>query len=199
MVTTRKSTAASRGPTKGQSVLPFSNKVTKNIPRDVKRSVISPAAEKIEKVEPVVEEKPAKNVEEAAADPAEEAEEEPEEEVEVEVPHKSEAELKAEKTTDAQIRKYWKGIEKERISFSIHQQGQSVNEKVLRYFDVSSQYGPCIGIDRTKRWQRAERLGLEPPIEVLAVLLKEREQNHETETAQMDKILNSIIVGAAEA
>ena len=141
MVTTRKSAAASRGPTKGQSVLPFSNRVTKNIPKDVKQSVISPAVEKIEKVEPVVEEKPVKNVEEAAADPAEEAEEEPEEEVEEEVPQKSEAELKAEKTTDAQISKYWKGIEKERISSSVHQQGQSVNEKVLRYFDVSSQYG----------------------------------------------------------
>lgn len=31
---------------------------------------------------------------------------------------------------------------------------------------------PCIGISRSKRWARANRLGLSPPIEVLAVLLK---------------------------
>lgn len=54
---------------------------------------------------------------------------------------------------------------------------------------------PCIGTPRMKRWQRAERLGLNPPIEVLAVLLKEDNKgNNDIETAQMDKILNSAIV-----
>ncbi len=48
-----------------------------------------------------------------------------------------------------------------------------------------------------KRWQRAERLGLNPPIEVLAVLLKEeRKGTKGVETAQIDHILNSIAVGA---
>lgn len=48
-----------------------------------------------------------------------------------------------------------------------------------------------------KRWQRAERLGLRPPIEVLSVLLKEeKKSNKEAETAQMDHILNSIAVGS---
>lgn len=46
-----------------------------------------------------------------------------------------------------------------------------------------------------KRWQRAERLGLNPPIEVLAVLLKEENKgNSNIETAQMDKILNAVVV-----
>lgn len=35
---------------------------------------------------------------------------------------------------------------------------------------------PCIGLTRLKRWQRADRLGLNPPVEVLAVLLKEEEK-----------------------
>jgi DNA polymerase delta subunit 4 len=32
-----------------------------------------------------------------------------------------------------------------------------------------------MGIDRTRRWKRANTLGLNPPIEVLAVLIKEEE------------------------
>lgn len=48
-----------------------------------------------------------------------------------------------------------------------------------------------------KRWYRAERLGLNPPVEVLAVLLKEEKKGTEgVETAHMDKILNSTAVEA---
>lgn len=47
-----------------------------------------------------------------------------------------------------------------------------------------------------KRWSRAERLGLNPPIEVLAVLLKEGKQGDtEIETAAMDRIMGSTAVG----
>lgn len=132
---------------------------------------------------------------------------------------KTEAELKAEKITDAQIKSYWKAIEKVRKAPRVHQEDLDLGEKVLRYFDVSSQYGvslrhssliwrcrnvwdwicvnisflkPCIGITRVKRWQRAERLGMKPPIEVLAVLLKEEnKENDEVETAHMDRIMNA--------
>lgn len=56
---------------------------------------------------------------------------------------------------------------------------------------------PCIGISRIKRWQRAQRLGLNPPIEVLAVLVKEEAAgNKDIETAHMDKLLNSTAVGS---
>lgn len=49
-----------------------------------------------------------------------------------------------------------------------------------------------------KRWYRAERLGLNPPIEVLAVLLKESETgNTDKEVAHMDKIMNSTAIGAS--
>ncbi|KAG5918014.1 hypothetical protein E4U42_007037, partial [Claviceps africana] len=105
--------------------------------------------------------------------------------------------IRAAEVTDAHINEYWKEIEAERKAPRVHQEGLSVHEKVLRCFDVSSQYGPCIGIDRTKRWQRAERLGLNPPIEVLAVLMKEhKKSSDEVETAQMDSILSSIAVGS---
>lgn len=72
-----------------------------------------------------------------------EQEEEVEETVE-QVPEKSEAELKAEKITDTQIKSYWKGIEKQRKAPRVHQQDLDLGEKVLRYFDVSSQYGVSI-------------------------------------------------------
>lgn len=48
-----------------------------------------------------------------------------------------------------------------------------------------------------KRWQRAERLGLSPPIEVLAILLKEENKGTKgIEAAHIDEILNSTAVGA---
>jgi len=148
---------------------------------------------------------------------------------------KSEAEVKALKMTDRQIETYWRDVEAERIAKRVHQEELGTPEKVLRYFDVSSQYGPCIGLTRLKRWQRAERLGLNPPVEVLAVLLKEEKKivdaaavNSKTgggsgkgskkttagsnkdiaaahepskesvrlQTAHIDEILNSTVVGA---
>lgn len=202
MPTTRRSAASARGrpgPAKGQSTISFSGKVTKAVPKDLKKAAVDaptiarttiperPAAK-----DEVRKEEEAVNV---AAEEAEVVESEQEEEVEEtveQVAEKSEAELKAEKITDTQIKSYWKGIEKQRKAPRVHQQDLDLGEKVLRYFDVSSQYGPCIGTTRLKRWQRAERLGLNPPIEVLAVLVKEENRNNdEVETAHMDRIMNA--------
>ena len=33
----------------------------------------------------------------------------------------------------------------------------------------SSEYGPCIGMTRLERWERAKSLGLNPPTEVCSV------------------------------
>lgn len=68
------------------------------------------------------------------------AEEESEPEVEA-VPEKSDAELRAERISDAQISKYWRGLEAQRKAPRVHQEDLTLSEKVLRYFDVSSQYG----------------------------------------------------------
>lgn len=102
----------------------------------------------------------------------------------------------------------------------MHQEGLTINEKILRYFDLSSQYGvsvsptffgalapctkpeanpltaqkPCIGIARMKRWKRADALSLKPPIEVLAVLLKEQaRQSKDADRAYLDDLLSSRI------
>ena len=50
-----------------------------------------------------------------------------------------------------------------------------------------------------KRWVRANKLGLSPPIEVLAVLLKEeKKKNTKIERAYVDELLSSNIVTGDE-
>ncbi|KAF5679091.1 DNA polymerase delta subunit 4 [Fusarium circinatum] len=197
MPTTRRSAASTRSrgpPAKGQSTLSFSNKVTKPVPKSAKKSAISASISKLDPSQHAAQ----REVENIVVDDHESIEVDKEEEVEAVLePVKSELELQAEKVTDTQIKKYWKSIEGQWTTPRLHQQDVSLSEKVLRYFDVSSQYGPCIGMPRIKRWKRAERLGLNPPIEVLAVLLKEESKgNDKIETAHMDEILNSTAVGA---
>ncbi|KFZ12497.1 hypothetical protein V501_04209 [Pseudogymnoascus sp. VKM F-4519 (FW-2642)] len=99
----------------------------------------------------------------------------------------------AEKVPHSQVLKYWKAREADRLAPRVHQEGLSTEEKILRYFDMSSQYGPCVGIPRRKRWLRAHRLGLAPPIEALAVLVKEDKKGNEgAEKAQLESLLETI-------
>ncbi|GLT95297.1 hypothetical protein SLE2022_129890 [Rubroshorea leprosula] len=44
------------------------------------------------------------------------------------------------------------------------------NEQVLRQFDMNMAYGPCLGMTRLARWERAQRLGLNPPKEIKNLL-----------------------------
>lgn len=83
------------------------------------------------------------------------------------------AEQQASKVSEAQVKKYWKAEEDSRIAPRVHQHDVHLHEKILRHFDLCSEYGPCIGITRLNRWKRAQGMNLNPPIEVLAVLLKE--------------------------
>ncbi|KAK4189819.1 DNA polymerase delta subunit 4 [Podospora australis] len=190
--TTRASAAASGGGGGGkQSTISFKNKITKsNVPSVAGKIVSKPAVRTKEVVLP------------PSSEPEGTAEEEEVVEVkkETKTEKKSEAEIRAAKVTDAAINKYWKGIEDSRMAKEVHRKHTrdlTTGEKVLRYFDVSSQYGPCIGITRLKRWQRAERLGLHPPIEALAVLLKEEAKgNGEIEGAHMDELLSSTATGS---
>ena len=43
-------------------------------------------------------------------------------------------------------------------------------EDLMRQFDLNPEYGPCVGITRLERWERAQRLGKMPPAEVKAYL-----------------------------
>ena len=135
---------------------------------------------------------------------------------------RSEAEVKADAITDTQIRQYWRAIESQSIARRVHQEDLDLGEKVLRHFDVSSQYGvrlislhlifflnflfllvslppslltieqPCVGITRRARWVRAQRLGLAPPIEVLAVMIKEEANGVKgIQRSSFDDILNA--------
>ncbi|KAL9128278.1 MAG: hypothetical protein Q9217_003009 [Psora testacea] len=106
-------------------------------------------------------------------------------------------EIEALKISEAQIKEYWKAKEEARIAPRVHQEGLGVHEKVLREFDLSSQYGLCIGISRMKRWKRADNLGLKPPLEVLAVLMKEEEKGEKgMERAYIDTLMGHRLGGA---
>lgn len=49
--------------------------------------------------------------------------------------------------------------------------------ELLRQFDMTFKYGPCVGIKRTARWKRAKRLELNPPEEVINILQDKRYQD----------------------
>ncbi|TQN74623.1 DNA polymerase delta subunit 4 [Colletotrichum shisoi] len=197
MPTTRRPTGGARarsGPTRGQSTISFSHRVSKPVPKDQKKATLASAVGRADIGKPVQkaeEETDEIHLDKLATPDIEEVE------GEEDVPEKSKSVVRAEKINDAQINKYWKSVEAQRIAPRVHQGDVSLAEKVLRYFDVSSQYGPCIGLQRMKRWQRAERLGLNPPIEVLAVLLKEEEKGNSLERAHMDELLSSTVMGPA--
>ncbi|ESQ35883.1 hypothetical protein EUTSA_v10009118mg [Eutrema salsugineum] len=49
-------------------------------------------------------------------------------------------------------------------------------EEMLRQFDMNMAYGPCLGMTRLDRWERALRLGMNPPSEIERLLKTEKVQ-----------------------
>lgn len=43
-------------------------------------------------------------------------------------------------------------------------------EQMLRDFDLDYKFGPCLSTSRLERWERAERLGLNPPKSIKQLL-----------------------------
>jgi DNA polymerase delta subunit 4 len=63
----------------------------------------------------------------------------------------------------------------EMLSSSQQQQPTISREQallILRKFDLQSEFGPCVGLSRLERWQRAQRLGKHPPCEVHEILME---------------------------
>ncbi|KAK3703571.1 hypothetical protein QZH41_006898 [Actinostola sp. cb2023] len=52
------------------------------------------------------------------------------------------------------------------------QSGQEKNLQLLKEFDMTLEYGPCIGITRMERWERADKFGLHPPQIVKDIISK---------------------------
>ncbi|KAI0737340.1 DNA polymerase delta, subunit 4-domain-containing protein [Daedaleopsis nitida] len=64
----------------------------------------------------------------------------------------------------------------------VHGQGQTMVNHILRVFDLSYEYGPCVGISRLQRWERAQALGLNPPPEVKEILMTKEGSTEEEYT-----------------
>ncbi|EEB89626.1 hypothetical protein MPER_12255 [Moniliophthora perniciosa FA553] len=65
----------------------------------------------------------------------------------------------------------------------IHAEGKNRIHHILNVFDMSYEYGPCIGLTRLERWDRANTMGLNPPVEIRDILLT-RQGIEDTDYAQ---------------
>ncbi|KAJ1030158.1 hypothetical protein NDA16_001070 [Ustilago loliicola] len=67
-------------------------------------------------------------------------------------------------------------------SKSVHIDHEDRIQQILRVFDLNPNYGPCMGMSRLERWQRAKDLDLDPPQEIHEILttkqgVKEHKEN----------------------
>ncbi|CEP15516.1 hypothetical protein [Parasitella parasitica] len=62
--------------------------------------------------------------------------------------------------------------------FTFHQEHLDETDKLLRAFDLNYDFGPCVGIKRLDRWERAQKLGLNPPANVKDILMKDKTQKY---------------------
>lgn len=150
MPATRRSSRAAAAKKSGrQSTLSFNNKVSK--PGAVKASAKDAAdavtpppsslAKKAVAVDLVLQEEEDQNDEDEQPETLDEDADESRTTNVVQVEQRPAVEVKAERITDAQIKRYWRDVEDARIAKRVHQEDLSLAEKVLRYFDISSQYG----------------------------------------------------------
>ena len=86
--------------------------------------------------------------------------------------------------TAPKVSLYHKSILEARLTKPVHQNELSLSEKILRNFDESIQYLPRTGITRINRWKRAYHLGLNPPIEVLKVLVEVEQRGGKVESGK---------------
>ena len=127
---------------------PLSQSHTKKLSPTQKSTLSAAVADEIETPEPEIEtptkETPIAQEEEAEEDKALPIRQPSQQDVKVpSTSAQDPKEAEAQKVSEAQIKKYWKLKEEARIAPRVHQKGISVHEKVLREFDLSSQFGVC--------------------------------------------------------
>ncbi|KAJ8043145.1 DNA polymerase delta subunit 4 [Holothuria leucospilota] len=54
---------------------------------------------------------------------------------------------------------------------------RSEDLKILKEFDLNWEYGPCAGITRLERWERAEKHDLNPPADVKDLILGHQDED----------------------
>ncbi|WVQ73798.1 hypothetical protein IAR50_003379 [Cryptococcus sp. DSM 104548] len=59
---------------------------------------------------------------------------------------------------------------------------------ILRVFDMTTKYGPGVGISRLQRWERAKQWGLDPPDEIRAILTT---QQGEDDASYRENVLSA--------
>jgi len=59
----------------------------------------------------------------------------------------------------------------------IHGENETKIHHILRVFDLTYKYGPCVGIPRIDRWNRAQAMKLNPPEEVRLILETQEARN----------------------
>lgn len=70
----------------------------------------------------------------------------------------------------------------------IHGEDDDKFQTILRVFDNTFDYGPCIGVTRLERWERAHNKGLNPPAKIREILLS-------LEGVQQDKYKQTVFYG----
>jgi DNA polymerase delta subunit 4 len=214
MVTTRRSAAGARaraGPDKNQSTISFAARVTKHgAPNSAGKAGKTKANDDgAAHLEAAASTTPKAGAEEMAIDSSGEDSDDdvvahngsrPSKEAKEAAGDDASEVRQARSVDDKEIQAYMARIDAARLAKTVNQDDLDVGERVLRYFDVSLRYGPCIGISRQGRWQRAHRLGLAPPIEVLSVLLRHEsgdEGEAVVQTSQMERLMGATAVGAS--
>ena len=68
------------------------------------------------------------------------------------------------------------GLTSTKVSSTLTQDEIDSARKLLCQFDMNFKYGPCVGIGRTFRWERAQKFELDPPTRVIEILRDKRYQ-----------------------
>ncbi|KAJ1672965.1 hypothetical protein EV182_006151 [Spiromyces aspiralis] len=65
----------------------------------------------------------------------------------------------------------------------INMEDWDCESRQLFHFDLDPRFGPCLGISRLLRWDRAKKLGMDPPVTIKMLLQRSQ---HEDLGAQDD-------------